>query len=774
MRWMRRVLAGLGLGLCALVITVAAVIWRVLPPQDDVVTIPGVDDPVGVSFDSNDIPFIRASSPTDAATALGYIHARDRLFQMELMRRAASGTLAALFGPAALPNDEEMRILGVRESAEADVADLSPEARALLQAYANGVNAWIARRGRLSAPEFVFLGKPQPWTIVDSLLWGKTLGLWLSGNWGVELERLALAHHMSREKIDSLWPVSGPAPPPVDAALASPVATPDWIRHVSAPMQASNAWAVSGAHTASGAPLLAGDPHLGFDFPGLWYLARIDTPEGTLAGATVPGVPFMVIGHNDHVAWTFTSAGADTQDIFIEQVTPDGQHYETPTGPEPFTTRREVIQVRGQPDVVLTVRMTRHGPVIGDGPAPHTLLTVEMANLAPHDTDADGLRRLNQARWVSDAGLAAATITSPIQNLLTADTAGNIAFYTTGRVPLRRAGDGSWPVDGADGQHDWTGWAAGSALPHSVNPSSGQVLNANEPTAGPGVPVNLGRDTYGDWRAQRIRTLLADSERETPQSFALMQMDIISDYALRLLPVLNALGVPPSDPAAPAAALLQGWDGRMAMADPQPLIFNAWMHAFMLAVLAATGVDADEAPMLDDRFILSLLLPADGAAAQAKLWCKGDCRPLLRAALDQSMAMLRHYHGSDAAQWRWGAAHPALFAHPLLSRLPLVGWLGRITIRVPGDATTIAVTAPGFLPGRAAFTALHGPELRAVYDLSDLDRSLFVIAPGQSGDLLDPHAADFLQRWRAGEDVQLGPEPNVVSREIRIMPKSHS
>jgi penicillin amidase len=774
MRWMRRVLAGLGLGLCALVITVAAVIWRVLPPQDDVVTIPGVDDPVGVSFDSNDIPFIRASSPTDAATALGYIHARDRLFQMELMRRAASGTLAALFGPAALPNDEEMRILGVRESAEADVADLSPEARALLQAYANGVNAWIARRGRLSAPEFVFLGKPQPWTIVDSLLWGKTLGLWLSGNWGVELERLALAHHMSREKIDSLWPVSGPAPPPVDAALASPVATPDWIRHVSAPMQASNAWAVSGAHTASGAPLLAGDPHLGFDFPGLWYLARIDTPEGTLAGATVPGVPFMVIGHNDHVAWTFTSAGADTQDIFIEQVTPDGQHYETPTGPEPFTTRREVIQVRGQPDVVLTVRMTRHGPVIGDGPAPHTLLTVEMANLAPHDTDADGLRRLNQARWVSDAGLAAATITSPIQNLLTADTAGNIAFYTTGRVPLRRAGDGSWPVDGADGQHDWTGWAAGSALPHSVNPSSGQVLNANEPTAGPGVPVNLGRDTYGDWRAQRIRTLLADSERETPQSFALMQMDIISDYALRLLPVLNALGVPPSDPAAPAAALLQGWDGRMAMADPQPLIFNAWMHAFMLAVLAANGVDADEAPMLDDRFILSLLLPADGAAAQAKLWCKGDCRPLLRAALDQSMAMLRHYHGSDAAQWRWGAAHPALFAHPLLSRLPLVGWLGRITIRVPGDATTIAVTAPGFLPGRAAFTALHGPELRAVYDLSDLDRSLFVIAPGQSGDLLDPHAADFLQRWRAGEDVQLGPEPNVVSREIRIMPKSHS
>jgi penicillin amidase len=239
-----------------------------------------------------------------------------------------------------------------------------------------------------------------------------------------------------------------------------------------------------------------------------------------------------------------------------------------------------------------------------------------------------------------------------------------------------------------------------------------------------------------------------------------------------LTPVLNALPVPANDPAAPAAALLQGWDARMAMDTPQPLIFNAWMHAFVRTVLRANDVDPDQAPIQDDRFALSLLLPADGAAAQAALWCHGDCRPLLLAALDTSMARLRHYNGSDYAHWRWADAHSARFAHPLISRLPLLGWLGRITIPVPGDATTIDVTAPGFLPGRAAFTALHGPELRGVYDLSDLDRSLFVIAPGQSGDLLDPHAADFLQRWRAGQSVQLGPEPNVVSRQIRIMPQS--
>jgi penicillin amidase len=210
----------------------------------------------------------------------------------------------------------------------------------------------------------------------------------------------------------------------------------------------------------------------------------------------------------------------------------------------------------------------------------------------------------------------------------------------------------------------------------------------------------------------------------------------------------------------------------MGMGDPQPLIFNAWMHAFLRGVLKANNLDPDEAPVLDQSFVASLLIDTYGARTQAALWCGGDCRPLLLAALDQSMAALRPLYGADYAEWRWGAAHRALFAHPLLSRFPVLGWLGRIRIRVPGDATTIDVTAPGFLPGRGAFTAMHGPELRGIYDLSDLDRSLFVIAPGQSGDLLDPHAADFLQRWRAGGSVQLRPEPNVVSRQIRIMPKS--
>ncbi|WP_284944367.1 penicillin acylase family protein [Acidisoma cladoniae] len=781
-RLVKRVLIGIGLALCAIIIVIASIIWRVLPPQQDTLVIPGVSAPIGVSFDTDDVPYIRASSPTDAALALGYVHARDRLFQMDLMRRAAAGDLASLFGPAALPNDREMRILGIRASAEADVADLSPPTRALLQAYADGVNAWIERRGRLSAPEFVFLGKPRPWTIVDSLLWGKTMGLWLSGNWQTELQRLALSAKMPRAKIESLWP-SAPGMMPAVAEMM-PQTTPGaaaaarqalaWLRHFpqpfTQPAQASNEWALSGTHTATGQPMLAGDPHLALNFPGLWYLARIDTPEGTLAGATVPGLPFLVIGRNDHVAWTFTTTGADTQDVFIEHVSPDGLNYQTPDGWAPFKTRIEVIHVSGQPDETLTVRLTRHGPVIRTGPTDHTVLTVEMGNLAPHDTDADGLRLLDAARYVSDVGIAAAKITSPVQNLMTADTAGNIAFYTTGRVPIRRAGDGAWPQDGADGAHDWTGFASGKALPHSVNPASGRLVNANEPTAAPGFPVFISRDAYGDWRAQRIRELLAQSERHTLDSFAAMQIDTTSDFARRLLPVLTILKVPATDVGAPAAALLRNWDGQMAMDRPQPLIFNAWMDRFVDKVLHRNGLTPDDAPVEQDRFLLSLLLETDGAPAQAMLWCGGDCRPMLLDALNDSVADLKHRYGRRMGNWRWGNAHRALFAHPLLSRIPVVGRFGRIWLSVPGDATTVDVTAPGpTATDPNGFTALHGPELRGVYDLSDLDQSLFVIAPGQSGNLLDSHAQDFLLRWRSGLSVQLGPEPNVVSRQIRIM-----
>jgi penicillin amidase len=790
--WLRRTAAALFVLALVLVLGVWLLLRQTLPPQTATIDLPNLAAPVTVRFDRNGVPFIRARSDRDAAETLGYLHARDRMFQMDLMRRAAGGRLAELFGVAALDNDEEMRRLGMRQRAEADLADLSPAARALLQAYADGVNAWIAQRGRFASPEYLFLGPPPPWTMTDSLLWGKMMGLWLSNNWSTEIARLALAAHQPVTKIDALWPsvpngvteaavAASAAPSPLHATLIdlglsrAAAAILVWMRYFpepfTLPAQASNEWAISGSRSATGAPLLAGDPHLGFGFPSLWYLARIDTPTETLAGATAPGLPFIIIGHNAHVAWTFTSTGADVQDIFIEHPTRDGHAYETPAGPEPFVTRLERIRVAGRADVTLTVRETRHGPVLGTTPDGKSLLAVDMANLAPHDTDANGLLMLNEAQSVFDVAAASVNITSPVQNLLSADTAGNIGFFTTGKVPIRKNGDGAWPVDGADGLHDWIGFASGAALPHAINPPSGMLINANNPTAGSNFPIFMGSDVYGDWRARRIETLLlAGGNRETARYFAQMQLDVTSVFAQDLLPRLLAVPLPANDTEATARALLRNWSGEMTMDTPQPLIFNAWTRAIVDQILEQNHLPDGNLPLSEDNLLYALLGPSNDHTHQS-IWCRDDCDQLLRTALDSAMTQLRQRYGDDPQTWRWGQAHRADFNDPLVSRLPLIGRFGRFSLPVPGDATTIDVAAPaGTTTDPDGFTALHGPELRAVFDLSDLDRSLFVIAPGQSGNLLSRHADDLLQRWRDGDNITLGPSPLSPGETLDLRP----
>ncbi len=289
-------------------------------------------------------------------------------------------------------------------------------------------------------------------------------------------------------------------------------------------------------------------------------------------------MPFLVLGHNGRIAWTFTTTGADVQDIFIETAAQDGQ-YQTPEGPRPFTIHQERIKVRGEPDQILKVRETRHGPVISDLTAPDgLLLAVQMANLAPGNTAAAGLLALNHAQNIDEAGKAAAVITAPVQNLLVADRR-RIALYVTGRVPIRRAGDGAAPVPG-DGSHDWIGWASGEQLPHYVAPESGRLVNANDRIAPPDFPVFLGRDWFADWRTRRIREMLDRSDRLTPADFARMQVDVQSSFARQILPVL--LAVPAADDTARRAqALLHDWDGSMTIDAPQPLIFNAWMRGSM-------------------------------------------------------------------------------------------------------------------------------------------------------------------------------------------------
>lgn len=717
-----------------------------MPPESLRARLPGLDGAVHVTFDNDGVPLIRAGSDRDAAMALGFIHARDRMFQMDLTRRAASGRIAELTGASSLPFDRAMRMLGLRRRAMQDLDGLTADTRTILDAYAAGVNAWIMRRGRFAAPEFVLLGAPEPWSASDCLLWGKTMALYLSGNWRTEVARAALQASGQAPAWDP-WPSQPGTLPPDARAGASRWAglVPAWPMPFTQPPTASNEWAVDGAHSETGAPLLAGDPHLAFSMPSLWYLARIETLGGVLAGATTPGVPFLIIGHNGRVAWTFTTTGADTQDAFVETVLPDGT-YATPDGPRQFDTREERIRVRGAEDVVLTVRETRHGPVLSDlDPEATQVTAIAMANLMPHDTSADGLRALNRAVTVDDAGRAAALISAPVQNLLVADRE-HIAQSMTGAVPIRRAGDGSVPADGATGAQDWVGFASGPDLPHILDPASGRIVNANERVAGPDFPVFLGRDWDFDWRARRIRAALQEPGLQSLDRFAALQLDTTSTQAQQVLPSLMATDI--DDPGG-LRALLVGWDGTMDPNRPQALIYNAWMRAFHEALLARTpGIGAVSGYAPD--FVAAAL--ADQRA------CGGACGPLLTAALAEARTALGSL-GPDPAGWRWGVLHQARFPHPVLGRLPLIGPLFTWSIEQGGDGTTVN---RGGLRDSGPWTAVHGAGFRGLYDLADLDRSRFAMTPGQSGHFLHRNAGSLMTRWRDGTTLLLGPTPDAV------------
>jgi penicillin amidase len=760
-----------------LVVTAFGVLWLTVPSDDQTLRILGLTAPVEITLDGNSVPRIRAASDHDAAIALGFIHARDRMFQMELMRRLGSGRLSELAGSVTLGTDKFMRVLGLARLAADDLAAQSPDARALLEAYAIGVNAWIRDRGRFAALEFLLFGEPEPWRPADSLMWGRLMGLQLSTNYRTELLRQSLRGKVPQRTLEELWPPH-PTALPADAGLierdgqpprsgpmtlfaaqedrraaaaanALLAAIPAFPAPFTGPSTASNEWAVDGRFSETGAPLLAGDPHLGFEFPSLWYLVRIDTPDRVLAGATAPGVPFLVLGRNSRIAWSFTTTGADTQDVYLEP--PEAR----------FTSHQERIKVRGQPDVLLSVRETRHGPVISDltqSTADTPAMAVAMENLQPGDTAATGLLALNRAGTVEAAGTAAAQITSPVQNLMVADRT-KVALFVTGRVPIRREGDGWAPVPGkvsaetgppTDDAYGWTGHATGDALPHFVAPSSGRLVNTNESVAPPEFPVFLGRDTFRDWRSQRARTLLDSAATHSTSDFAAMQVDPVSTYAAALLPTLRVVTGAPR--------VLQDWDGAMMENAPQPLIFSAWMQEFHHAVLRRAGLaPSASAPIFE--FVPFVLSP------QGASWCGGDCAPLLKATLDATMARLSERFGADPAKWRWGAVHQAVFAHPLFRAIPVLGALTTQRIAVPGDGTTLDRGGTN-----EALEAVHGASYRGVYDLADLDRSLYIMTPGQSGNPLSRHARDFLTRWRDGAMVLLGQRATDAIGVIRLTP----
>ncbi len=758
-----------------------------LPETQGTVSAAGLTAPAEILRDDEGMVTIRADNETDAAFALGFAHAQDRLWQMDFTRRGGAGRVAEVVGARALPFDRFMRTLGLYRTAEANLVGLPDQTRAVVDAYTAGVNTVISQRQGPLPLEFQILRyEPEPWRPADSLVWGRLMALQLSGNWHDEILRARLAKRLTAAQIGFLWPAY-PQDAPTTIEDRTDAAGGISLERLAgllpwdlAPKDASNAWVLDGARTKSGAPILANDPHLALGAPGYWYLARIETPKRTLSGATAPGLPFMMLGQNGRVAWGFTTAHSDTQDLFIERTLKnDPSRYETPDGPREFVTRQEIILVKDQAPETWTVRETRHGPVLSDALQDQvnddgTVLALAWPALRADDRTAAAFHGMNRARDTGEFLTALQDFHSPHQNIVFADTRGRIGFAAPGRVPIRENGDGRRPVPGWSGDYDWRGEISFADLPQASDPAAGSFISANNKIVPESYRYLLTADWQAPYRAQRIDTLLNGTAKTgwTIEGTMAAQLDIASPAAHALLPLLLSTPVT-SKRGAEALAILRAWDGRMERDAAAPLILYAWAGSLTRRLMA------DEIGPAFDKFRKPKLALLTAILRDAPVWCDDvnsdtveTCPAQAAAALETALAELDRRFGRPLDQLRWGEAHRARFAHPILDQVPLADMLFGYGIETSGGTYTLnrGAAAYGTDPERR-FENIHGPGYRAIYDLGDPNNSRFMIATGQSGNPLSPWYGNLAERWRDGQYLKLVGPKTGTTRRLRLTPR---
>jgi penicillin amidase len=733
-----------------------------LPMNEGQLAVAGPNREIHIARDADGVPLIDADDDADAAFGLGFAHAQDRLFQMELQRRYGAGRLAEIFGAQAVDADRQIRVLGLFEAAEEEVPALSPEVRGVLDAYAAGVNAFLATRRGALPPEFLLLRfTPQPWRPADSLVLGKLLQFQLAGNYRGELLRARLARTVSADDLALLYPEYPKDAPTTLASLARIYRGLALDRLYAATLEtigphfASNNWVVDGRHSASGKPLLANDPHLGFGAPGFWYLARLKTPQREIAGGTIAGMPFVLIGHNDRIAWGFTTTGSDVEDLFVEKIDPtDPARYLTPDGGAAFATRAEQIVVRGAETIDFTVRSTRHGPVLSDAlPAgaadPGYVLALATPFLGRDDRTAEALFGLARAGDWTEFRDALRDFAGPQQNAVYGDVDGTIGFIAPGRVPIRAKGNGWMPMPGWTGEYDWTGYIPFDALPSATNPASGYFATANNKIVPDSYPYFLGRDWDLPNRAERIEELLAATPVQSPAASASMQADTLSITARRLVPLMTRI-VPAHDQAREAIERLRRWDFRMDADAVEPLLFTAWLREFAHAVLfARLGTAAADYWDLKPQVMEAVLTERPDWCVDPSQPSVEGCEGRLAATLDSALAELRQAYGPDMVNWQWGRAHLARFDNSVLSRTPVLRDWFDVSIPTPGAYDTLNRGPSTIRDDAHPYQQIFGAGLRLIVDLAAPAEARMMVVPGQSGNPLSPHFADLLSRWRS-------------------------
>ena len=802
-RWLLRLFTGL-FALGAVVLFLAYYfLERSIPDYSEDFALSGIAAPVEIVRNNDNVPHIFGATDRDVFFALGFAHAQDRLWQMAMLRRTAQGRLSEVFGNRTVKIDELLRRFDLYTLSLDSVAVQDPETLTALEAYSAGVNAWIGQinsgaRGR-GAPEFFFFSNEiAAWAPADSIAIIKLMALQLSGHLEAEVLRARTSMLLPAGRLSDLLPDD-----PGDAVTALPsyASLMPGVQPSTAPLRmvdygdlspfarlpfagASNAWAAAPRRSAAGGALLANDPHLGFTAPAIWYLARLELQSGGVIGATIPGVPAIMVGRSAAVGWGLTSSYLDDQDVVMERLNPaNTEEYETADGMKPFTTRRSIIQVKDEAPVTITLRWSEAGPILpgthydlASVTPPGHVAALEWTALSGSDTSMTAAMRIMRAKSVTEAIEAGRLFIAPAQNLMLADDNG-VAMQVIGAMPRRDSAHptlGRMPALGTNRSARWQGTFTYEVNPRVVNPTTGILGNTNNKTVDRPFPEHVSYLWGDNQRIQRWLTLMKTREVHTRESFIEAQLDTVSPTARMILPLIGADLWFTGEAAAEgtperlrqrALKLLADWNGEMNEHLPEPLIYMAWFRALNDRLIRDDlGPLADEFTHPDPVFMERVFRDTAGASA----WCDviqsaaiETCADLSRIALDEALLGLSETFGKNPESWRWGDAHQATHDHPVLGEVPFLNWFVNIRQSTSGgDFTLQRGRTKGTGPN--PFLNVHGAGYRGVYDFADPDSSVFISATGQSGHPLSRHYDDLGELWRRGEYVPMSLDPDLA------------
>ncbi len=751
LRWIWRLFA---LALFAGIGLVGYVAWCFVaaePKPEGAADVAGISAPVKIIRDQHGVPHIFGATDADVYFGLGYAHTQDRFFQMDMTRRAVQGRLSELIGETGLPVDAQARIRNWNRVIAAQARGLPADLRAALEAYAAGVNARLAE-GRPAGEYALLFAAAGRWTVEDSLACGMALVMDQTLGLGADVTRTQLATKLSAETLAQFlqhypdWaPITAPAP--VKAAPAK-VTPPRRRADLDRIGPGSNAWALAGSRTESGRPLLANDPHIALRAPSTFYLAHLRLKAGDIAGASLPGTPVIVLGRGPNAAWAITNGEIDAEDYVVY---PKNQAAK-------FPSREEVITIRASTPRKLLVQEAPEGPIADPAYFEVSAMGADIAvalRSAAADVDnkpIEAIFELQRARDGAAVERAARLMRAPALNLVLATVKGDIAYALAGRLPAR------------DAKGVWTGDLPEALRPKVINPASGQIVSANNKPA-PGEALS---GAFFPWRAARITELLG-ARKLSVDAVAEMQRDVLSLPAQRLLPAIR-YARPKTSAGQDVQNLLSNWDGRMAADKREPLVYAAWLRAVQ-SDLIRNQLDANAAERFDyPRFtFIDAVFNGDAGA-----WCDNAKTPAVETCSDIAGRAFDSVGAAVLPEGNWGAAHEARFINPLMSRVPAIGAMYNVSAPVGGDGSTILAM---HFYGAGDYSSDFGPGYRAVYDLADLNRSRFMLAPGQSGHVFSPRYRDLAPLWARGEGIEIAADwspdaPPEGMKTMTLSPKS--